>query len=217
MTPLYRDRTEAGIRLADELQRRQGRHPNALVLALPRGGVPVAYEIARALHAPMDVLIVRKLGFPGQKEFAMGAIARDVLVMDRDTTRAMGVTDAQIDAVVAAEQAELARREQDYRQGRPFPDMKDRDVILVDDGLATGATMRAAIAAARRYHPASVTVAAPVASEDACRLMETLADHVVCLATPFLFRAVGLWYERFPQTSDEEVKALLADSQQDDF
>src|SRR5690606_33449101 len=131
MTPLFRDRTEAGIRLADELRQHQGRRPNTLVLALPRGGVPVACEIARALHAPMDVLIVRKLGFPGQKEYAMGAIARDVLVMDRETTRAMGVTDAQIDAVVAAEQAELDRREQDYRQGRPFPDMKDRDVILV--------------------------------------------------------------------------------------
>ncbi|HWL29767.1 MAG TPA: phosphoribosyltransferase [Burkholderiaceae bacterium] len=212
MTPLFRDRTDAGIQLADEIRRRHGRRPTTLVLGLPRGGVPVAYEIARALHAPMDVLIVRKLGFPGQKEYAMGAIARDVLVLDRDTTRAMGVSDAQINAVVEAEQAELARREEDYRQGRPFPDMRDRDVILVDDGLATGATMRAAIAAARRFHPLSITVAAPVASEDASRLMESLADHVVCLSTPFLFRAVGLWYERFPQTSDDEVKALLARS-----
>jgi predicted phosphoribosyltransferase len=163
----------------------------------------------------MDVLIVRKLGFPGQKEYAMGAIARDVLVLDRDTTRAMGVSDAQIDAVVLAEQAELARREQDYRQDRPFPDMQDRDVVLVDDGLATGATMRAAIAAARRFRPLSITVAVPVASEDACQLMASLADDVVCLATPFLFRAVGLWYEHFPQTSDDEVKELLARSPRD--
>jgi predicted phosphoribosyltransferase len=215
MTPLFRDRTDAGLQLADELRRRHGRRPNTLVLGLPRGGVPVAYEVARALHAPMDVLIVRKLGFPGQKEYAMGAIARDVLVLDRDTTRAMGVSDAQIDAVVQAEQAELARREQDYRQDSPFPDMQGRDVVLVDDGLATGATMRAAIAAARRFHPLSITVAVPVASEDACQLMASLADHVVCLATPFLFRAVGLWYEHFPQTSDDEVKELLARSQHD--
>jgi predicted phosphoribosyltransferase len=215
MTPLFRDRTDAGIQLADELRRRHGHRPNTLVLGLPRGGVPVAYEVARALHAPMDVLIVRKLGFPGQKEYAMGAIARDVLVLDRDTTRAMGVSDAQIDAVVLAEQAELARREQDYRQDRPFPDMQDRDVVLVDDGLATGATMRAAIAAARRFRPLSITVAVPVASEDACQLMASLADDVVCLATPFLFRAVGLWYEHFPQTSDDEVKELLARSQHD--
>jgi predicted phosphoribosyltransferase len=215
MTPLFRDRTDAGIQLADELRRRHGHRPNTLVLGLPRGGVPVAYEVARALHAPMDVLIVRKLGFPGQKEYAMGAIARDVLVLDRDTTRAMGVSDAQIDAVVLAEQAELARREQDYRQDRPFPDMQDRDVVLVDDGLATGATMRAAIAAARRFRPLSITVAVPVASEDACQLMASLADDVVCLATPFLFRAVGLWYEHFPQTSDDEVKELLARSPRD--
>jgi predicted phosphoribosyltransferase len=215
MTPLFRDRTDAGLQLADELRRRHGRRPNTLVLGLPRGGVPVAYEVARALHAPMDVLIVRKLGFPGQKEYAMGAIARDVLVLDRDTTRAMGVSDAQIDAVVLAEQAELARREQDYRQDRPFPDMQDRDVVVVDDGLATGATMRAAIAAARRFRPLSITVAVPVASEDACQLMASLADDVVCLATPFLFRAVGLWYEHFPQTSDDEVKELLARSPRD--
>lgn len=215
MTPLFRDRKDAGRQLADELVRRHGRRTDTLVLALPRGGVPVAYEIARALHAPLDVLVVRKLGFPGQKEFAMGAIARDVLVLDHETTRAMGVSQAQIDAVVEAEQAELSRREEDYRRGRPSPDISKRDVILVDDGLATGSTMRAAIAAARLFKPLSITVAAPVASEDAVRLVESLADQVVCLATPFVFRAVGLWYERFPQTSDEEVRDLLASSESD--
>jgi predicted phosphoribosyltransferase len=215
MTPLFRDRKDAGLQLADELVRRHGRPPSSLVLGLPRGGVPVAYEIACVLDAPMDVLIVRKLGFPGQKEYAMGAIARDVLVLDHDATRAMGVTQPQIDAVVQAEQAELMRREEGYRKGRPLPDMKDRDVILVDDGLATGATMRAAIAAARLFQPRSITVAVPVASEDACLLMESLADDVVCLATPALFRAVGLWYERFPQTSDEEVIELLARRQRE--
>jgi predicted phosphoribosyltransferase len=185
--------------------------PDVIVLALPRGGVPVAYEVARALHAPLDVFLVRKLGVPGHEELAMGAVASGgVRVLNEQVVRALRIPNNVIDAVAAWELEELARRERLYRGNRPPPDVRDKTVILVDDGLATGATMLAAVQALRQLHPARIVVAVPIAAPDTCNLLRSEVDEIVCAVTPEPFYAVGLWYEDFSQTTDEEVRELLA-------
>jgi putative phosphoribosyl transferase len=205
----YRDRTHAGRELASKLLEYADR-PDVLVLALPRGGVPVAYEVATALRAPLDVFIVRKLGVPGHEEYAMGAIATGgVRVLDERVVRTARVTRAELDAVTAAEQRELERRERQYRGDRPPPDVAGRTVILVDDGLATGSTMRAAVAALREEGAARVVVAVPIAPPDTCDAFRDVVDDIVCARTPEPFYAVGLWYEDFSQTTDDEVHELL--------
>ena len=183
-----------------------------MVLALPRGGVPVAAEVARALNAPLDILLVRKIGHPRHEEFAIGAIASGgVRVMNRLDDGILGdVTPAEVERIVERERAELQRREALYRDGHAGVPLQGREVILVDDGLATGATMRAAVQAVRQLAPSRVTVAAPVGARETCDALQGLADEVVCVRTPEPFRAVGLWYSDFPQTSDEEVRSLLA-------
>jgi predicted phosphoribosyltransferase len=207
---LFRDRAEAGQILAAKLASYADR-PDVLVLALPRGGVPVAYEVAQALHAPLDVFLVRKLGLPGQVELAMGAIASGgTRVINEEVVSKLNVPDEVIDAVAVEEQRELSRREADYRDGRPPPDVRGRTIILVDDGLATGSSMRAAVAALRRQGPASIIVAVPVGARETCAELRHEADDAVCAQTPEPFYAVGAWYEDFSQTSDEEVRDLLA-------
>ncbi len=206
---LFQDRRDAGRQLAAELLQYADR-PDVLVLALPRGGVPVAYEVARLLHAPLDVFLVRKLGLPGHEELAMGAIASGgVRVLNEDVVRTLHVPEADIDASAARELRELERRERVYRDDRPFPDLSGRTVILVDDGLATGSTMRAAVAALRRQGPAWIVVAVPVGAAETCSTFQGEADEVVCARTPEPFYAVGLWYGDFSQTTDEEVRYLL--------
>jgi putative phosphoribosyl transferase len=205
----YTNRTEAGQLLAQALRRFGGRS-DVLVLALPRGGVPVAYEVAKELEAPLDLVLVRKLGVPGQEELAMGAIATGgAQVLNRDVVQILKISEETVRRVVQREEAELARRAQAYRGGRPAPDVAGRCVILVDDGLATGATMRAAVAAMRQLRPSRIVVAVPVAPPDTVAQIRSEADEVVCLATPESFRAVGEWYRDFSQTTDEEVQLLL--------
>ena len=207
--PLFRNRTEAGRVLAADLAGYEGR-TDLIVLALPRGGVPVGHEVARALGAPLDVFLVRKLGLPGHEELAMGSIASgDIRLINEEVVRAYDVSDADIEAVTAVEQRELERRERIYRDNRPLPPLRDRTVILVDDGLATGATMRVAVLALRQESPSRIVVAVPVAAADTCDEFRTLVDDVVCAETPSPFYAVGLWYEDFAQTTDEEVHDLL--------
>src|SRR4051812_13190717 len=198
---LFRDRTDAGGQLAAKLTAYAGR-PGVLVLALPRGGVPIAFEVARALRAPLDVFLVRKLGVPGQEELAMGALATGgVRVLNDDVVQARGIPDEVIDAVAAEEQRELERRERLYRGGRPAPRVESRTVILVDDGLATGSTMRAAVAALRRQRPARIVVAVPVGAPQTCEDFQDEADEAVCARTPEPFHAVGAWYDDFAQTT----------------
>jgi erythromycin esterase-like protein/predicted phosphoribosyltransferase len=207
---LFRDRREAGRLLAAKLAKYGGR-PDVIVLALPRGGVPVAYEVASALGAPLDVFVVRKLGVPGYEELAMGAVATGgVRVLNDQLVNRLGIPDSIIDAVASREEQELARRERLYRDGRPPPNVRGRTVILVDDGLATGATMHAAIQALRQQQPARIVVAVPTASPETCEEMRTEVDEVICAITPEPFHAVGLWYQDFSQTTDEEVRELLA-------
>jgi predicted phosphoribosyltransferase len=206
---IFHDRYDAGRQLAAHLTRYAGR-PDVLVLALPRGGLPVAYEVARALGAPLDVFLVRKLGVPGREELAMGAIASGgVRVLNDEVVRALRIPEEVIDAVAAEEQAELERRERTYRDGRPAPDVRGRTVILVDDGLATGSSMRAAVEALRLRGPARIVVAVPVGAPETCAALREIADEVVCAYEPERFAAVGLWYADFSQTSDEEVRQLL--------
>ena len=206
----FRDRTDAGRRLAAKLRDYAGRD-DVLVLALPRGGVPVGAEVARALGAPLDVFLVRKLGVPGREELAMGAIASGgVRVMNPDVVDQLRIPPRWVDAVAAEEAEELARREVAYRDGRPAPDVRGKTVILVDDGLATGASMKAAVAALRRLGPAEVVVAVPVGAAETCQELGEMADAVVCAETPDPFYAVGSWYADFDQTTDEEVRELLA-------
>ena len=206
----FEDRGQAGRVLAKKLAHYRGR-PQLLVLALPRGGVAVGFEVARALQAPLDIFVVRKLGFPGHEEYAMGAIASGgVRVMTSQP--GLTVSPEALAKVLAREQAELARREQLYRGQRPAIDLAGRCVIVVDDGLATGATMRAAVLAIRQQQPAWLVVAVPVGAGDTCQALRGEADDVVCAATPAPFRAVGLWYKKFPQASDDEVCALLEEA-----
>ncbi|MCK9518733.1 MAG: phosphoribosyltransferase [Dehalococcoidia bacterium] len=208
MSVPYRDRTEGGQVLAAALLRHDI-GPRPIVLALPRGGVPVGYEVAKALGAPLDVFVVRKLGTPGHEELAMGAIATGgVRVLNEEVSRF--VHPSEIEEVTAREEAELARREREYREGRPPLPVEGRDAILVDDGLATGASMRAAVLALRELRPARIVVAVPVASRESCEEFAEMVDLVVCPLMPEPFYAVGLWYERFPATKDDEVRELLA-------
>jgi predicted phosphoribosyltransferase len=205
----FRDRAEAGRALARAVSHYAGRD-DVIVLALPRGGVPVAYEVAKELRAPLDVFLVRKLGVPGHEELAMGAIASGgVLVLDEGVLRWLGVTEEQIQGTLVRELDELRRREAAYRDGRPLPDLKGKTVILVDDGLATGASMQAAARAVRRHEPARIVIAVPVASRATCDQFRDDVDEVVCAVTPEPFYAVGNWYADFSQTSDEEVRELL--------
>ncbi len=208
---VFRDREEAGKALAAELGRRIGERDDLLVLALPRGGVPIGYEIARALGAPLDVFVVRKLGLPGQEELAMGAIASGgSRVLNEDVVGALRVPDEWIERVARHELRELERREELYRGDLPPLDVRGRTVVLVDDGLATGSTMHVAIQALRKMEPRRIVVAVPVAAQSTFRAIGAEADEIVCLRTPEPFQAVGLWYEDFSQTTDREVHDLLA-------
>ncbi len=206
---LFRDRRDAGRRLASQLAHLRGAR-GLLVLALPRGGVPVGFEVARALGAPLEVLLVRKLGVPGRSEVAMGAIASGGLrVIDAELVERLGISRGEIAAVEAHERRELERRERSYREGRPPPGIAGRTVVLVDDGVATGSTMKAAIGALREERPAAIVVAVPVAPTSTLRELEALADATVCVAAPEPFYAVGAFYVDFEATSDEEVRSLL--------
>ena len=208
----FRDRLEAGRRLAAELRAYED-SPDVIVLALPRGGVPVGFEVAATLHVPLDVFVVRKLGLPWQPELAMGAIASSsggtVRVLDRDVIRATRVSEEQIELVANAEHKELERRERRYRGDTPFPDLKGKTVILVDDGLATGSSMRAAVAALRQESPGRIVVAVPVAARETCDALRDIADEVICVETPEPFEAVGIWYDDFSETTDDEVHEWL--------
>lgn len=209
MAARFADRSEAGRALAEMLSEYAHRD-DVVVLALPRGGVPVAYEIARRLQAPLDVFLVRKLGVPGHEELAMGAIASGgVRVINPTVVEGLGIPPQVVDAVARREQRELERREQEYRENRPPIDVAGKTVILVDDGLATGSTMRAAVQALRALKPRKIIVAVPVAAPETCDEFRSEVDDIICAITPEPFHAVGLWYEHFAQTTDEEVKELL--------
>jgi predicted phosphoribosyltransferase len=208
-TRRFRDRTEAGQLLAFRLMHYAGRS-NVLVLALPRGGMPVAFEIAQALRAPLDVFLVRKLGVPGREELAMGAVASgNVRVLQSDVVEALQIPRSTIEVVTAEELKELTRREQIYRDGRPSPQVQGHEVILVDDGLATGSTMQAAVAAVKRQCPERIIVAVPVAARRACEGFQNEVEEIICLKAPQSFEAVGLWYEDFSQVTDEDVRECL--------
>jgi predicted phosphoribosyltransferase len=212
---VFSDRREAGRALAERLRHLANRN-DVVVLGLPRGGLPVAAEVADALGAPLDVFVVRKLGLPGHEELAMGAIASGgVRVLNDDVVQWSAPSAAAIEAVTRTELAELERREQLYRGGRALTPVAGKIVILVDDGLATGSTMRAAVLAVRRLDPARVIVAAPVGAAETCAAMRDTADEVVCAATPEPFRAVGLWYRDFSQTTDDEVRQVLSSHRSD--
>lgn len=205
----FADRSAAGKALADRLKSYAHRN-DVLVLGLPRGGVPVAAEVARALDAELDVFVVRKLGLPHHPELAMGALASGgIRVLNESVIEWYGVTNEAIEAVARTEQHELERREQAYRQGRPVPRIADKIVVLVDDGLATGSTMQAAVAAVRQQRPARVIVAVPVGARETCNELAETADEVVCVSMPAPFIAVGLWYEDFSPTSDADVQKVL--------
>ena len=207
---IFQDRTDAGRQLAEELLSYAGRD-DAIVLALPRGGVPVAFEVAQRLGVPLDVFVVRKLGVPGHEELAMGAIASGgIRVLNEDVLYVLPDAQSIVEMVTAIEREELKRRERDYRSDRPAPEVRGRTVILVDDGLATGATMRAAAAALGQQGAAKIIVAVPVGAPTTCREIRDEVDDILCLHTPISFMGVGQYYEDFSQTSDEEVRELLA-------
>ena len=208
----FKDRRDAGRKLAQRLSR-YAEQPKILILALPRGGVPVAYEVARALGARLDIFIVRKLGLPGHEELAMGAVASGgVRILNRDIIRMFSIPDEVINFVVKRELQELQRREKLYRGNRPGPEVRDQTVILIDDGLATGASMRAAITGLRAQGPARIVVAVPAAAPEVCEAFREEVDEIVCAITPEPFYGVGRWYEDFTQVTDEEVKVLLEEA-----
>jgi putative phosphoribosyl transferase len=208
MSTLFHDRTEAGQVLADLLREYAGRK-DVLILALPRGGVPVAFEVAQALDAPLDIFVVRKLGLPSNEELAMGALASgNIRVLNDEVVQSFGISERTIEAVAEKEQVELERRERLYRGDSDLPSIRGKTVLLVDDGVATGSTMRAAVAAIRGQHPAQIIVAVPVAPPSTCDTLRTEADQVVCVATPEPFYAVGQWYRVFDQTTDRQVREL---------
>jgi len=216
MERAFLNRTDAGRLLSEKLEKYAGRG-GVIVLGLPRGGVPVAYEVAKRLRAPLDVFIVRKLGVPGFEELAAGAIASGgVRVLNEDVVRAIPYASEAIEAVTARETAELQRREQTYRDGRAAPELRDKIAILVDDGLATGATMRAAVKALRQRGAAKIVVAVPVGPPDTCHEISKEADETICLSTPPFFQAVGQYYDDFSQTSDDDVRELLTRAAQSD-
>lgn len=209
----FNDRTHAGKLLADSLMSYRGQ-PNTVVLALPRGGVPVGFEISKRLQLPMDVFIVRKLGVPGYEEFAMGAVASGgTFFLDHKVVSSLNISDAKIEEVKRRETQEILRRNTAYRGAKPDLELLNKHIIIVDDGLATGATMKAAVAAIKQKNPRKITVALPVGAEDSINALKWEADEVVCLVRPKEFFAVGVWYEDFPQTSDEEVKRLLREAE----
>lgn len=206
---LFKNRTVAGQVLAKKLADYANRS-NVLVLALPRGGVPVGFEVARALNAPLDVLVVRKLGVPDNEELAMGAIASGgVRILNQSIVNDIQISDEVIARVAVQEERELERRESMYQGDRPFPNLKGQTVILVDDGLATGATMWAAIIAVRQQQPKEIVIAVPVAAPETCEEMQSKVEKIFCANTPSPFYSVGMWYEKFPQTTDDEVRELL--------
>jgi putative phosphoribosyl transferase len=206
---IYRNRADAGRKLAQQLARYKGQ-PNVIILALPRGGVPIGFEVALALGAPLDIFLVRKLGVPGHEELAMGAIASGgVRVMNDRVLRVLPIPEKMVNAVAVQEQRELERREHLYRDGRPAPDVRGKTAILVDDGLATGSTMRAAVTALRQLGPERIIVAVPVGSPDTCEEFQSETDDTICASMPDPFYAVGYWYADFEPTSDEEVRELL--------
>ena len=205
----FLDRRDAGRQLAQKLTK-YADWPDGILLALPRGGVPVAYEVSAALQIPLDVLIVRKLGMPGQEELAIGAVASGrIRILNEDVIEALGLSQATIDRITEGELEELKRREQQYRGNRPFPEVQDRTVILIDDGLATGASMLAAVRAVRTHHPAQIVVAVPAASTETIHTFQKEVDEVYYVMSPEPFESVGKWYQDFSQTSDEEVRFLL--------
>lgn len=209
MSIRFLNRQDAGRQLAAKLAG-YASDPNVLVLGLPRGGVPVAYEVARALQAPLDVFVVRKLGVPGHRELAMGAIASGgVRILNREIVDALRIPEAAVDAAAWHELQEIERQEMFLRGNAAVPQFSRRTLIIVDDGLATGSTMRAAIQALRQSHPARIVVAVPVAAAETVRRLRSEADSVICLSAPLDFRAVSMWYDDFSQTSDEEVRTLL--------
>jgi putative phosphoribosyl transferase len=205
----YANREEAGKFLASKLEKFLATK-DLLVLGLTRGGVPVAWEVAEALDAPLDIIVVRKLGYPGQEELAMGAIAADALFLNRDIINQGGISESRIRAVIEREKKELDRRERLYRQGLPGKDIAGKTVIIVDDGLATGASMRVAAQSVRNRNPRRVIIAVPVAAPSTCQELEVEANEVICARTPEPFRAVGLWYQDFRQTTDKEVEDIMA-------
>ncbi|MBA2280020.1 MAG: phosphoribosyltransferase [Acidimicrobiia bacterium] len=205
----FRDRAEAGRRLADELAARRFERP--IVLALPRGGVPIGFEVARRIDAPLEAFVARKVGAPDQPEFGIGAVGEGgTVVADRATVAALGLTDADFDRLVALARDEVRRRVQRYRDDRPLPELAGRDVVLIDDGLATGVTAEAALSDLRRRSPRSLVLAVPVCAGDTAARLGSMADEVVCVEVPLSFGGVGRWYDRFDQTTDEEVLDLLA-------
>lgn len=205
----YQDRSQAGKILAEALQKYQN-EPNLIILGLARGGVPVAYEIAKALSRPLEVFIVRKLGVPGQEELAMGAIASEnTLKLNHRLIKAFNLSQASVDKILSQEKKELARREHQYRGKRAFPDLREKTVLVVDDGMATGASMEVAIAALQKKKVKKIIIALPVAPPDSCKRIAALVDALICPLQPLHFQAVGLWYQNFPQTADEEVCNLL--------
>jgi len=210
MKPRFHDRTEAGKLLAAQLGEYADRS-DVWVLGLPRGGVPVAYEIAQALNLPLDICLVRKLGVPGQPELAMGAIASgDVMVLNHEVLKSLEISRLALQQVMDTEQQELERRDRAYRENRPEPDVQGKTVILVDDGIATSSTLRAAIATLRQKHPKEIVVAVPVAPISACESLRAIVDKIICLNTPEPLNSIGIWYVDFSQTSDQEVRHLLA-------
>ncbi len=211
MRTTFRNRTEAGRLLAKRLKPNYANRSDVLVLGLPRGGVPVAFEVARVLHAPLDICIVRKLGVPGHKELAMGAIApRGIMVLNEELVRSLRISQKAIEEVATKEQQELERRDRVYRGDRPVPDLSHRTIILVDDGIATGSTIKAAISTIKQQQPERIIVAVPVAPPDVCKELTEEVDEVVCLLTPEWLSAISLWYDDFSPTTDAEVRHLLA-------
>lgn len=212
MNSRFHDRTEAGRLLAVQLAD-YANNPDMLVLGLPRGGVPVAYQIAKAIHAPLDVWLVRKLGVPGQEELAMGAIASgSIMVLNNEIIQALGISQRVIQQVAADEKQELERRDRAYRGDHPPLNVQDRTIVLVDDGIATSSTLRAAIAALQQQQPKRIVVAAPVCPPSVCEALRSIVDEVICLATPEPLSSIGMWYEDFSQTTDDEVRELLQQS-----
>ncbi len=211
MKTTFRNRTEAGRLLAERLKPNYANRSDVLVLGLPRGGVPVAFEVAKVLHAPLDICIVRKLGVPGHKELAMGAIATGgIMLLNEALVRSLKISQKAIKQVALEEQQELERRERIYRGDRPIPDLSHRTILLVDDGIATGSTIKAAISTIKQQQPEHIVVAIPVAPPDVCKELTKEVDEVVCLLTPEWLSAISLWYDEFLPTTDAEVRHLLA-------